>query len=211
MSISWPPSLMKDAELEAYVYFDRNIRELPKKPDGTIDTMQPGFRNNDVDAYRHAYVSGIFTHEYGEKIAAILGWLNEFASPSSVQDRDMDLWNNDAGRKLALKNKARDELAKAIKEALDNGKLITSLSDNRHYQGAEVPRPQGEHSVIVLDENDNGANELFFDMASSTGMKRSAFVQEIKSGRYPGYAVRNINGIAYPVSKRNSSATDNLG
>lgn len=56
----WPPSLRDDAEMEGYRYFDSNIRALPKKPDGTIDDTKPGFGDNDVDAFRHAYVSGVF-------------------------------------------------------------------------------------------------------------------------------------------------------
>lgn len=93
--------LKNEAESEGYIYFDVHIRPLPKKSDGSIDTMQPGFRDNDVDAFRHAYVSGIFTHEYGEKTATILGWMNEFFLSGSGNDRNMDLWNNAVGRELA--------------------------------------------------------------------------------------------------------------
>ena len=56
-----PPTLRDEAEAEAYQYFDENIRELPKNSDGTINTSAPGFHDNDVDAFRHAYVSGVFT------------------------------------------------------------------------------------------------------------------------------------------------------
>lgn len=67
MSAPW--TLRDEAELEAYRYFDMNIRELPKKPDGTINTSVSGFHDNDVDAFRHAYVSGVFTQEYSETAA----------------------------------------------------------------------------------------------------------------------------------------------
>ncbi len=49
-----PSALRDEAEAEAYQYFDENIRELPKNPDGTINTSAPGFHDNDVDAFRHA-------------------------------------------------------------------------------------------------------------------------------------------------------------
>lgn len=95
--------------MEAYIYFDAHVRPLPKKPDGTIDTLQRGFQGNDVDAFRHAYVSGVFTMEYNEKVALILGWLNELGVPSSTADRNMDLWNNAIGRQLAMKISSRRE------------------------------------------------------------------------------------------------------
>lgn len=73
----WPPNLSREAEMEGYLYFDKNIRNLPKNPDGTINTSVSGFADNDVDAFRHAYVSAVFTQEYGKKAANIFGLLNE--------------------------------------------------------------------------------------------------------------------------------------
>jgi hypothetical protein len=209
----WPPGLKDEAEMEGYIYFDKHIRALPKKPDGTVDTLQPGFHNNDVDAFRHAYVSGVFTHEYGEKIARFLGWLNEFANiaPESRDENNMDCWNNEVGRKLALKYKTREQLADAIKNALANGELITAPSDERVYEGVMVPRPTGHHSVIVLKESSTGANELFFDMKEDRTMTRAEFVEDIDSGKYPGYTTRTIGGVVYPVSKRDLINANNLG
>ena len=55
---------LKDEALdEAYEYFDKNIRSLPKNKDGEVDQFARGLVNNDVDAFRHAYVSGVFTKE----------------------------------------------------------------------------------------------------------------------------------------------------
>ena len=117
----WPPNLSKEAELEGYRYFDANIRTLPKNPDGSINTLAPGFADNDVDAFRHAFVSGVFTQEFGEKTANVLGWLNEVSSIGSpAGGSNMDLWNNSIGRKLGLKTKSRIELAGLIKIALKN-------------------------------------------------------------------------------------------
>jgi acylphosphatase len=73
----WPPDFMKEAQVEGYVYFDKTIRRLPKNPDGTVNIYASGLADNDVDAFRHAYVSGVFTQEYGEQVAKILGWMNE--------------------------------------------------------------------------------------------------------------------------------------
>jgi hypothetical protein len=207
----WPPDLKNEAELEAYVYFDSHIRPLPKKSDGSIDSLQRGFQDNDVDAFRHAYVSGIFCHEYGEKTANLLGWMNELITPSSPQGRNMDIWNNAIGRELARHNKTKDDLCKAVEQAGSSGELILGLSDNRIFQGAVLPRPEGVHSVIVLEEDRNGANKLFFDFTTSKTMTRKEFVTEIELGHFPGYTIRRIGNEDFPVSKQNQTDSDNLG
>ena len=53
--------LMVVARQEAYTYFDQNIRKLPRKKDGSFDGSTGEMSNNDADAFRHAYASGIFT------------------------------------------------------------------------------------------------------------------------------------------------------
>ena len=51
------PDILKEyARDEAYAYFDEKIRRLPKKPDGKVNPSAKGLHNNDVDAFRHAYV-----------------------------------------------------------------------------------------------------------------------------------------------------------
>jgi hypothetical protein len=93
-----------EARDEAYSYFDRFIRPLPKTKNGKIDEIAPGFDDNDVDAFRHAYVSGVFTQKFGEKTADLLGLLNEYSLPAqyshslSPRSRNMDFWNNRVGR-----------------------------------------------------------------------------------------------------------------
>jgi hypothetical protein len=69
---------MEAARLEAYEYFNQKIRPLPKLKNGKINVNANGLDDNDIDAFRHAYVSGVFTQEYGETAANILGLMNEF-------------------------------------------------------------------------------------------------------------------------------------
>ncbi len=207
----WPLALLQEAEMDGYLYFDANIRPLPKQSDGAIDTLKPGFQDNDVDAFRHAYVSGVFALEYGEKVAWVLGWMNELAFPSSIPDRNMDLWNNAVGRALAKTHRTKEGLADAVKDALGSGKLIVTPNDARVYQGASVSRPVGRNSVVVLKQSKTGANELFFDCETAKGMTRAEFVEAIVNAQYPGYEVRTINGVKVPVSKRDGSSTNNLG
>lgn len=115
-----PHVLKNEAETEGYEYFDKNIRALPKNTAGKIDPSQSGFQDNDVDAFRHAYVSGVFTQEYSESTADTFGRLNEW-SPFDVYSnsthpgsKNMDLWNNAIGRKYGAKTKDRKDLLKAF-------------------------------------------------------------------------------------------------
>lgn len=209
--MKWPLTLIKEAEMDSYQYFDVNIRPLPKKVDGTIDTLSVGFQDNDVDAFRHAYVSGVFSLEYSEKAALVLGWMNEFVFPSAIPDRNMDLWNNAIGRSLAKKHRSRKKLAGAVKSALLSGELIVTPKDDRTYHGASVPRPIGHDSVVVLNQSKTGANKSYFDFQTSRGMARAEFVEAIINGQYPGYEIRKIHGINVPVSKRDSLVSNNLG
>ncbi len=118
MTLNQFNELFEEACGEAYKYFDRHIRRLPKKADGAIDPDAPSLNDNDVDAFRHAYVSGVFTRKYGEKTADVLGLLNEYdpfgqlSHSASPRSRNMDLWNNRVGRKYG--NLTRDELVALI-------------------------------------------------------------------------------------------------
>ena len=70
-------TLEDEAENEVYALIDKHLRPLPKKKDGTIDKNAEGFQHNDVDALRHAYVSGVFTMEYNAIFARFLGGMRE--------------------------------------------------------------------------------------------------------------------------------------
>ena len=75
----------EESRSEAYEYFDKNIRELPKKASGEFDVSPEEFYDNDVDAFRHAYTSGVFVHEYIiEIIADVLGQIQEIRGNNSV-------------------------------------------------------------------------------------------------------------------------------
>ncbi len=130
------------AQNEAYAYFDQHIRPLPKRKDGKLDLLAPGFDDNDVDAFRHAYASGVFTQEYGERTANLLGLFNElspeaqYSHSMSPRSRNMDLWNNRVGRKYGKKTQGRKRLLKLIHEALKRGELIIDLSDRREFTGS---------------------------------------------------------------------------
>ena len=63
--------LRERSQDEAYETFDKHIRKLERLPNGKVNPHGPELQDNDVDAFRHAYVSGVFTPEYSEPAAPI--------------------------------------------------------------------------------------------------------------------------------------------
>jgi hypothetical protein len=53
-------TLKEEAKIEIYNYIDKEIRKLPKTESVDFDEFQEGYQDNDVDALRHAYVSGVY-------------------------------------------------------------------------------------------------------------------------------------------------------
>ena len=169
------PDLLKDEVcLEGYRYFDANIRQLPKKSDGTFNESNLIFVNSDVDAFRHAYVSAIFTHEYGPTVSDLFGRLNEltsiFSPGASPGEKNMDLWNNAIGRKYGVKEKNKEKLQESLRKALEKGELIIAPYDDRTYEGASHFKMEANNPIIVLDESRTGRNEVFYDIVKKRSL-----------------------------------------
>ncbi len=209
---------LKDEALEeAYEYFDKNIHTLLKDKNGKVDKFSRGLVDNDVDAFRHAYVSGVFAKELGIGEAKFYGFLQELlggngsSTNSSDAANNMDYWNNDVGRKYGKEATSREQLLKAIHKALKNGELIIDLNDPRECKKESSFVFDPNKPVIVVEENKTGRNDLFIDTIKGTVMNRENFVNLIKSGEYPGYQISLINDVFTPVSKPDGTVTNNLG
>jgi hypothetical protein len=122
----------------------------------------------------------------------------------------MDLWNNSIGRKYGQKTKNRKELLKLIHEALKNKELIVDPKDSRKYEGKASTPLNKSKPIIVLKEGEKGRNEVFFDLIKNIMLSREEFIASIKSGNYPAYSVKLINGLPTPVSKPDGRVTNNL-
>jgi len=206
-----PLKLKEEAKQEAYEYYDKNIGKLARKKDGSFDESTGEMSNNEADAFRHAYTSGVMTREYRSKtIADLLGQGNEIRHPNPENQHNMDLWNNNVGRNYGDKIEDRKELADALKKALENGELIASPDDPRKYEGSRALL-DAYKSVIVLKESATGLNEVFFDLIKGKLMSRDEFNDEIKSGNYEGYKVIEKGSVSFPVSKPDGIAANNLG
>lgn len=65
--------------------------------------------------------------------------------------------------------------------------------------------------ITVTRETSTGRNTNYHDNRTGRDMTRSQFVREIRNGNYDHYHIRNINGIATPVSNPDGSTNNNLG
>lgn len=204
-----------EACIEIYEFIDLNIRKLPRNIDGSFDESSNEFVNNDVDALRHAYVSGVYTMEYGESVADILGRLNELMNVSYGKERlneeNMDLWNNAVGRKYGKISKTKNELFQKLSKALKKRELITNPKDPRRFKGPKSISKKSISSVIVIRESNSGENLEFFDLATKRQFNKEEFVKMINDGLYPGYSIKEIKGKKTPVSKRDRFNFNNLG
>ena len=210
-------TLKSEAEKEAYEYFDKKIRNLIKNKNGEINNTASDLVDNDVDAFRHSYVSGRYTQEYGKTAAKILGDLQEFfpggsSDPQSSElAKNMDRWNNTVGRRYGGEVKSRHELAVLLQRALENGELIVSLEDLREFGEETIFYFDSNKPIIVLKESETGRNELFCDLSNGTVFDRKSLASAIESGEYPGYLVASIDGLATPMTKPDGIASNNLG
>ena len=208
-------TLKDDSKLEIYELIDKKIRKLPRNEDGSFNEFSNGFQDNDVDALRHAYVSGVYTMEYSEDVAEKLGRLQEFVfsdSSSAHSDAEnMDLWNNSVGRKYGKKAKSRDELFEFLFKALKNNELIIDPDDDRKYKGDSFIKRVPKSMVIKIQENKTGANILFYDFNKKIVMTKDEFLIEIKNGNYSSYSYKVVDGVEIPISKRDRFKFNNLG
>ena len=212
-----PHKLKEEAKNEVYMLIDENYRKLPKKSDGTINEFAGGFQDNDVDALRHAYVSGVFVQVYNVSFAEFLGNMQEVfpgygaSSPTGGRQKNMDLWNNSVGRKYGLKTKSRDKLFFKLLEALKNNELIIEPNDPREYEGNLTSKIDHDFPVIVVKESKTGENLFFYDFTKNTFMEKAEFVTMIKTGAYQNYEIKLVDGEETPFSKKDNHLNNNLG
>lgn len=208
-------TLKEEAKLEIYKYFDKHIRTLPKDEKGNFKEVSGDFIDNDVDALRHAYVSGVYTMEFGEDVADKLGRLQEFvysrSSSAHPDAENMDLWNNSIGRKYGKKAKTRDELFEFLLKALKNNELIIDPNDDRKFKGDSFIKRVPKSMVIKIQENKTGGNILFYDFNKKIVMTKDEFLIEIKNGNYSSYSSKVVDGVEIPISKRDRFKFNNLG
>lgn len=205
------------SEQEAYEFFDKYVRKLPRNGDGSFNKLAGGFDDNNVDAIRHAYTSGVFTQVHGEKVTLIIGEINELtpmggSSTNNTNSTKMDLWNNKVGIKYGKKTNGKLKLFKLLLKALNDNELITDPeNDPRISSLQDVNAKKYQDKVVVVKESKKGKNLLYFDISSSLLFSRDEFIIAIVSGKFPRYEIRKIKGEDTPVSKKDNLVPNNLG
>ncbi|PZO62884.1 MAG: hypothetical protein DI635_10120 [Pseudoxanthomonas suwonensis] len=151
--------IKREIEQEAYrAYEEQSGKTLARAPDGSI---RPQGHNDELDAFRHAYVSGRVTQKAldVQTVAKHFGDANEIgpAHPNDPYEHRMDLWNNAVGRRLGDELSATD-LGKGVYDALRDGTLIKDLSDPRLQQlypdDPRLKRPVGDPQRELLNQSD---------------------------------------------------------
>ena len=155
-----PRDLKRDIEQEAYRYYEQlSGVALARRPDGSFQSQG---HNDAIDAFRHAYTSGRvtqialgqqwFARRYGDD--AEIGP----AHPNDPYEHRMDLWNNEAGRRIGDRTSGSDALARETFAELQRGGLVTGLADDRLRQlfpdDPKLRLPVGNPQRDLVDQQD---------------------------------------------------------
>lgn len=110
-----------------------------------------GAHNGVIDAYRHAYVSGRFTDEYGSAIARIVGDGHELTHPNSKQEHAMDYHNNAVGRAVAGETPGNNprELFEALMR--NENRLILNIQDVPRDRYSSLEQGSGNTQLASAD------------------------------------------------------------
>jgi hypothetical protein len=78
------------------------------------------------DAFRHAYWNALMTQRFGEDFAARFASAHEGAGGNPADREAMDLYNNEAGRRIATQNPnaSEEELADLVQQAIRDGEMV---------------------------------------------------------------------------------------
>lgn len=115
-----------------------------------------GAHNGSWDAFRHAYVSAEMTRIYGAGTAKLLGDANEiygqFSHGQPWQEKNMDLWNNKAGRDIGARSSSSAESARRAMNALDNKSLITDPEHDGRRHNTGQPATNDKDPEVCCEE-----------------------------------------------------------
>lgn len=177
-----PRNLKRDIEQEAYRYYEQlSGVPLARRQDGSFQSQG---HNDEIDAFRHAYTSGRVT-----QIALGQQWLARrfgddaeigAAHPNDPYEHRMDLWNNEAGRRIGDRTSGTDALARETFAELQRGGLVTGLADDRLRQlFPDDPRlrlPVGSRERDLVDQQD--VDRINRDVGRLQDQSRDVFPQQ---------------------------------
>jgi hypothetical protein len=188
VDITDPRGAKREIEQEAYRYYEQlSGVPLARRADGSFQSQG---HNDELDAFRHAYTSGRVTQlALGQQwLARRFGNDAEIgpAHPNDPYEHRMDLWNNEAGRRIGDATSGRDELAREVFGALRRGDLVTGLQDARLRQVfPDDPRlqlPQGHPQRDLVTSED--VDRINRDVSRLQDQSRDRFPEHHRDRAY---------------------------
>lgn len=138
-------------------YFEEKATQYAAKYALKKNEENPGM-DDEIDAFRHAYMQAYITINQGKKVAKFIGDIYEkwgdYTESQNAKQRNMDLWNNEIGRQigeevknetshfheLTRQNMYEDMIAEKIYKRMKKGDMITSPRlETRKYMSKGKP------------------------------------------------------------------------
>lgn len=179
-------------------YFVDKAEEYGKKYGLKENPTNKGW-NDEIDAFRHAYMQAYITANQGENVAKFLGDVYEkfgdYTESQKASERNMDLWNNEIGRRIGLEvtneishfkdittqKMFEDMIANKIYEKIKTGEIITSPKDTRRYEDLIKGNPTGGASPI--EERPFSRQEIARMTPEEFQANESIIMEQLEKGR----------------------------
>jgi hypothetical protein len=168
-----------------------------------------GPHNTRWDAFRHAFVSAEMTRVHGSLTAKFLGDMYEikgdFAHNQPWTEKNMDLWNNAAGRKIGENSYNAADSARRVSNALDNGSLIIDPKDPRKHSSTP-PQPNDKDPEVCCEEC--GAAHTFPPIPWPPSPNESVYLEDGEQLIIPPMTVPPFNLPVVAVASRMEMADE---
>lgn len=172
-----------------------------------------GAHNGAWDAFRHAYVSAEMTRAHGTFTAKLLGDLYEikgqFANNQPWQEKNMDLWNNSAGRRIGADSYGPGDTARRVKNAIDNGSLITDKDHDVRRHGSNQPAPNDKDPEVCCEEC--GAANTFPPIPPLPNPGESVYLEDGEMMIIPPMTIPPFNMPVIAVASRMGMTDESQG
>ena len=127
----------------------KDFRDIRDRAFAEADAQFPSADRNDDhnDAYRHTYWNALMASRFGGNWAEDYATAHERLPGNPAQREAMDLYNNKVGRQIAAAHPeaSQDELARYVREAVDQGKVVVIDRNGQLAWSNGVPVGQTGH------------------------------------------------------------------
>lgn len=136
------------------------------------------FWNNEADAFKHTFGSTVLALEKDNLRSWVIGYMHELETPNNpTGEKNMDLWNNQQGRRIAdqikkeygsnfyklPESKQDDIIAEKLMQKMRKGELITNPSDKRKYKDITGFSANIDNINLKTTQDNNGNKYVYLD------------------------------------------------